>query len=244
MPANPAKVDGARLEIPFCGRDVLMAQSIIDRVTQSMSPTRRRATLGWAIPGAFVVLMVWAVEGFFGTMRNPEYAQDGTVAGAVGTGGSKSVGTSDSARDESSRDLNVALPPNGTEARLLGFIRSPEPLTTPNWFEFDRLTFETGSAVVGSASLEQLWNVAAILKEYPETSVKIGGYTDDTGLPAANMELSQRRAEAVRDELELLGVDGSRITTEGYGDQHPIADNGTVEGRAQNRRVAISVTAK
>jgi len=48
----------------------------------------------------------------------------------------------------------------------------------------------------------------------------------------------------VRGELELLGVDSSRITTEGYGDQHPVADNGTVEGRAQNRRVAIGVTAK
>ena len=213
-----------------------MSQSIIDRVTQSMSPTRRRKTLGWAIPAALVSFMIWGAEGYFGSIRTPEYAQDGSTAGAVGTSGS--------ARDESSSDLNVPLRPDGTEARLAAFIRSTEPLTTPNWFEFDRLTFETGSAVVGSASFEQLSNVAAILKEYPKTSVKIGGYTDATGLPAANVQLSQRRAEAVRNELERLGVDGSRITTEGYGDQHPVADNGTVEGRAQNRRVAIGVTAK
>jgi len=219
-----------------------MAQSIIDRVTQSMSPSRRRATLGWAIPAALVVLMVWGLEGFFGSMRTPEYAQDGTVVDAPSTGGS--AGTSGSAKAEPSRDLNVPLRPNGTEARLVAFIQSTEPVTTPNWFEFDRLTFETGSAVVGSASREQLSNVAAVLKKYPEVSVKIGGYTDVTGLPAANLLLSQQRAEAVRGELELLGVDSSRITTEGYGDQHPVADNGTVEGRAQNRRVAIGVTAK
>jgi outer membrane protein OmpA-like peptidoglycan-associated protein len=74
--------------------------------------------------------------------------------------------------------------------------------------------------------------------------VKIGGYTDNSGNPDANKQLSQARAEAVCDALEAHGVDRSRVQAEGYGDQHPIADNNTAEGRAKNRRVAILVTQK
>jgi outer membrane protein OmpA-like peptidoglycan-associated protein len=74
--------------------------------------------------------------------------------------------------------------------------------------------------------------------------VKIGGYTDNVGRAEANTQLSRARAESVRDALQRLGVDSSRVQAEGYGDQHPIADNNTSEGRANNRRVAILVTEK
>jgi K(+)-stimulated pyrophosphate-energized sodium pump len=74
--------------------------------------------------------------------------------------------------------------------------------------------------------------------------VKIGGYTDNTGDAAANLELSRKRAEAVRNQLEEMGIDAKRISAEGYGAQHPIANNDTAEGRMQNRRIAIRVTAK
>jgi outer membrane protein OmpA-like peptidoglycan-associated protein len=137
--------------------------------------------------------------------------------------------------------VSLQFPPNGTEARLLEFIKGSGRQT---WFEFDRLHFGTDSAVLESGSQEQLSNVAAILKAYPAASLKIGGYTDNTGDPAANRQLSQERAEAVRDELIGMGIDASRLTAEGYGEQHPIADNDTAEGRMQNRRVAIHVTAR
>ena len=98
--------------------------------------------------------------------------------------------------------------------------------------------------MVKNDSTEQLSNIAAILQGYPLVSLKIGGYTDNTGDPAANMRLSEMRADAVRDQLQGMGIDASRLAAEGYGDQHPVADNSTVEGRAQNRRVAIRVTSK
>jgi K(+)-stimulated pyrophosphate-energized sodium pump len=98
--------------------------------------------------------------------------------------------------------------------------------------------------VLESDSKEQLSNVAAILKAYPAAAVKIGGYTDTTGDSAANRRLSKMRAEAVRDELRAMGIDASRLTAEGNGDQHAVADNNTAAGRMQNRRVAIRVTAK
>jgi len=134
--------------------------------------------------------------------------------------------------------------PNGTESQLLAFVRTSGPVTMDKWFEFDRLNFNTGSAVLQSGSMEQISNVADILKAYPAATVKIGGYTDNTGDPAENQRLSKMRAEAIRDALEKRGIDGSRMSAEGYGDEHPVADNNTAEGRAQNRRVAILVTSR
>jgi outer membrane protein OmpA-like peptidoglycan-associated protein len=112
------------------------------------------------------------------------------------------------------------------------------------WFEFDRLTFETGSATLRPESRDQLQNVASILKAYPDVHVRIGGYTDSIGDASANMRLSQDRADAVRRELEVQGISPTRLAAEGYGSQHPVADNATEEGRAKNRRIAVRVTQK
>ena len=195
---------------------------------------KRRATLTWAVPAAIVALGVWTIVGYFSMMRTPEYSDDGLPA----------VGTSGFEKRELPDGVKLRFPPTGTEARLLTFIQSSEPETRENWFEFDRLHFETGSAVLKNDSTEQLSNIAEILQGYPLVSLKIGGYTDNIGNPATNMRLSEMRAEAVRDQLQGMGIDPSRLTAEGYGDQHPVADNSTAEGRAQNRRVAIRVTSK
>ena len=93
-------------------------------------------------------------------------------------------------------------------------------------------------------SREQLRNIAEILKAYPNVQVKVGGYTDSSGDPATNLRLSQDRANSVRQELVGLGIAGDRITAKGYGQEHPVADNTTEAGRAQNRRVALRVTQK
>ena len=141
--------------------------------------------------------------------------------------------------------VNLNVPPTGIESRLVGFITDPNrPVDRTTWFEFDRLTFETGSATVRPESKEQLDNIAAILKAYPSVTVKVGGYTDNTGDDAANLKLSQDRASAVERELVQRGVPDDRIEAEGYGEQHPVADNSTEEGRAKNRRIALRVTAK
>ena len=93
-------------------------------------------------------------------------------------------------------------------------------------------------------SNEQLVNLSEILAAFPNAKLKIGGYTDNTGDEAANMKLSADRANAVRNALMLMGMDGARLEAEGYGSQHPVADNATDEGRAKNRRIAVRVTAK
>jgi outer membrane protein OmpA-like peptidoglycan-associated protein len=111
-------------------------------------------------------------------------------------------------------------------------------------FSFDRLLFSTGSATLQPQSSEQLHNIAAILKAYPNTHLTIGGYTDNTGDAAQNLKLSQDRADSVTAELVKLGVAKDRLLAKGYGEQHPVGDNATEAGRAQNRRISMLVTQK
>ncbi len=140
-------------------------------------------------------------------------------------------------------ELNV--PEFGVEKKLIAFIEDAgKPVDKTTWFTFDRLEFETASATLKASSAEQLKNVAEILKAYPKVALKIGGYTDNVGDPAANMKLSAKRAENTMAELVKLGIDAKRLEAEGYGDQHPVADNATEEGRQKNRRIDVRVTAK
>jgi OmpA-OmpF porin, OOP family len=139
--------------------------------------------------------------------------------------------------------LNV--PQNGVEGRLLAFIRDPNraPDST-TWFDFDRLLFDSGSATLQPQSQEQLQNIAAILKAYPNVHMRIGGYTDNTGSADQNLKLSTDRANNVMAELVRLGITQDRLDAKGYGEDHPVADNSTAEGRASNRRISMLVTQK
>ncbi|WAS98130.1 OmpA family protein [Nannocystis punicea] len=141
---------------------------------------------------------------------------------------------------EVNRELRFAE--NGIESQLLTFLRDKNAkVDDKTWFEFDRLVFDTNAQTLAAGSHEQLENLAAILKAYPNVHVKIGGYTDNTGDPNANLKLSQERADNVKKELVTRGIAGDRIETEGYGEQHPVASNTTEEGRAHNRRIALRV---
>jgi OmpA-OmpF porin, OOP family len=142
-------------------------------------------------------------------------------------------------------NISLNIPWNGVEARLLAFIQDPSKGVEPaTWFDFDRLLFNTDSATLRPESQEQLGNIAAILKAYPNVHIKIGGYTDNTGDPQTNLSLSQGRANGVMAELIALGVSADRLEAQGYGEQFPVADNSTAEGRAKNRRVSMRVTQK
>jgi OOP family OmpA-OmpF porin len=100
--------------------------------------------------------------------------------------------------------------------------------------------FATGSAKLLPSSSKSLNSVAAILKEDADLKLDIEGYTDNSGKPALNQALSEKRAKAVLDYLtQKAGVDASRLTSAGFGDTKPIATNKTAKGRAQNRRVVL-----
>jgi outer membrane protein OmpA-like peptidoglycan-associated protein len=141
--------------------------------------------------------------------------------------------------------IELNLPELGVEQQLLVFITdASKAIDKDLWFSFDRLEFETGSAVLKPTAQEQLRNVAEILKAYPAVKIKIGGYTDNTGDDAQNMKLSQDRAGNTMKELVTLGIAADRLEAEGYGEQYPVASNDTDEGRQRNRRIDMRVTAK
>ena len=83
--------------------------------------------------------------------------------------------------------------------------------------------------------------IANILIKYPDTVIQVEGHTDSTGSESYNMDLSARRAEAVKNLLVQKGVDPSRILTLAFGESKSIASNDSDYGRAQNRRVEIKV---
>jgi len=86
-----------------------------------------------------------------------------------------------------------------------------------------------------------LQSIVDIMKEYPTTSFVIEGHTDSVGSEKSNQTLSDNRAASVRDYLTTIGMDGSRLSSIGYGESRPIATNNTKAGRQQNRRVEISL---
>lgn len=141
--------------------------------------------------------------------------------------------------------VELNIPKLGVENRLIDFIMdAAKPVDKATWFDFDRLLFDTGRATLQAASQEQLKNVSEILKAFPNTHLRIGGYTDNTGDAKFNLQLSADRAKTVMEELVKLGIAADRLTSEGYGDQHPVAPNDTEEGRQKNRRVSMRVTKK
>jgi K(+)-stimulated pyrophosphate-energized sodium pump len=135
-----------------------------------------------------------------------------------------------------------------TEYKLYSFLSDDEQAIDRkkgNWFDFDKVSFKTGSSEPTKTSQAQLKQVAEIIKQFPDAAFKIGGYTDNVGEEAANVKLSQARADAVLAALKTLGVSEKQLAgAEGYGSQFAIADNATEEGRAQNRRMSIRVKSK
>ncbi len=103
------------------------------------------------------------------------------------------------------------------------------------------VTFDTGSAKVKPGLYSEINRIANVMKQYPDTSIRVEGHTDSTGKESNNMTLSKRRAESVKALLVQRGVSGSRIIVIPFGESKPVADNKSKEGRQRNRRVEIKI---
>lgn len=108
-------------------------------------------------------------------------------------------------------------------------------------FSSSRIGFEPAEAIVSTEGYSVLDNLLSIIESCPEAGIVIEGHTDAKGSEASNMELSRLRAEAVADYLRSHGMAASRLSAFGYGESRPIADNETEAGRAENRRIEISL---
>jgi outer membrane protein OmpA-like peptidoglycan-associated protein len=105
------------------------------------------------------------------------------------------------------------------------------------------ILFASNSSSLTSAASGNIDELAGTLQKYADTNIVIDGHTDASGSDAINQPLSQRRAQAVANELTAKGVETSRITATGYGSSQPVADNTTVAGKAANRRVEVAIFA-
>lgn len=101
------------------------------------------------------------------------------------------------------------------------------------------INFDTNKADIRPDSLPVIDQVVALLKEQPGLNLVVEGHTDSSGVAAKNKALSEARARSVVAALVARGVDGKRLSAAGFGSERPIADNGTEEGRAKNRRVEL-----
>jgi outer membrane protein OmpA-like peptidoglycan-associated protein len=135
----------------------------------------------------------------------------------------------------------------GIEDQLVNFLNDPNSQAGKDvWFDFDNLNFNTGSSDISSESIDQIQNIAAILKAYPKVKIKIGGYTDRTGDSLQNRKLSQDRAASVAAAIKGAGVKASQVTgAEGYGSAFAkaAADAPDAE-RKKDRHISISVREK
>lgn len=105
----------------------------------------------------------------------------------------------------------------------------------------NKISFAPGSAEVDGAASKIIDSLAEILQNCPPLELEIGGYTDSQGSDAGNRALSQARAEAVLTAMQGRRLDVTQFTAKGYGDEDPIADNGTEDGREANRRIEFKL---
>ena len=115
-----------------------------------------------------------------------------------------------------------------------------EQLAKTGSVALEGITFDTGKAVIRPGSKPVLDQIGALLKSDAALRLEIQGHTDNVGAPTANLTLAQQRAETVKKYLvDTHAIAAARLTTAGFGDTKPVADNSTEEGRAKNRRVEL-----
>lgn len=138
---------------------------------------------------------------------------------------------------------SISVAPGTINYDLAKFLADPSA-QAPRNFVFDNLNFEAATTQLTPDSQPTVNNLASILKAYPNAQVQLVGYTDNTGTPDANQALSQNRADAVKSMLVNQGVPAERISTQGQGQNNPVASNDTEAGRLRNRRTELVVNSK
>ena len=159
---------------------------------------------------------------------------DGEKGALIGAGVGAAAGAGTGAyMDIQARKLRAELVGTGVQVKQ---VEGKVYLIMPG-----NITFDTNKDIIKTSFMPVLNSIAKVIAEYNKTRVQVSGYTDSTGSDAINIPLSQKRANAVANYLNLHGVAANRIISNGYGAANPIASNATAIGREQNRRVEITL---
>jgi outer membrane protein OmpA-like peptidoglycan-associated protein len=158
-------------------------------------------------------------------------AMGAVIGGVVGGVAGGVIGNK---MDKQARQIDEAIP--GAEVKRVG--EGIQLVLNENAVRFD-----TNKSTLTATAKTNLDKLVTVFNEYPDTDITIFGYTDSTGPADYNLKLSGERANSVKNYLISKGILASRFTIQGMGIADPIADNGTVEGRSQNRRVEFAIVA-
>ncbi len=187
----------------------------------SMNKMQKDGALG-AGAGAVVGGIIGSLSGHVGV--------GALIGAAVGGGAGAIIGHK---MDKQAAEMQKDLPTAKVERVGEGIV-----------IEFsDKVLFSIGKSDLSAASKASLDKLVALLVKYPDTNIEIQGHTDNTGTPALNLKLSQKRADAVQGYLVAKGIATSRLTSKGYGQDQPQYSNDTEDGRSQNRSVKFVVSA-
>ncbi|MFC3392949.1 OmpA family protein [Aidingimonas halophila] len=189
--------------------------------------TRRNKTATGAGIGAAVGAVAGALSGD-GSSSRRDRALIGAAVGAAAGGG---IGAY---MDRQEEELRERMQGTG-----IGVERSGDDITLNMP---DSVTFDFDSSDLTNEARRALDDVTEVLNAYPDTRIDIAGHTDSTGAEDYNQRLSERRAESVGTYLRQGGITSSRLSMTGYGESRPVASNDTDSGRAQNRRVEITLS--
>lgn len=207
---------------------------------ENMSKTGQGATVGGgagAAVGAGVGALINGGKGaWIGAL----------VGGAIGAGTGAAVGHEmDKQKQELEAELASVreLASQKDTTYIIQTVKDSNNLDAIRLVLGSAILFNTGSSELNATAQAALSRIAHNFNQYPDTDITIVGYTDNTGSYEVNMKLSNRRAESVFDYLSRHGVAAKRMRTFGKGWEDPIASNETAEGREQNRRVELFVTA-
>ncbi|WP_338866903.1 OmpA family protein [Myxococcus stipitatus] len=204
------------------------------------TPEPRKQNLSWVIPVALLALLA----GWFltrGKREPPRREQAAATQPAqpaqptqparpapedTGVGGAGTTGTRAPAVVQDAQGMRQAID-SGANSFILGGVG-----------------FEDGSATLTPQSDASVGQLASVLREKPEARVRIAGHTDSTGDPAANQQLAQRRAEAVRSALVADGIPANRVDVASVGSEKPVANNDTTQGRDMNRHIEVQMLSR
>jgi outer membrane protein OmpA-like peptidoglycan-associated protein len=213
-----------RFFVPLAAAALLVGCATTDPYS---GQTQRSQTGTGAAIGAAVGAAAGALSGDGSTSRRDRALIGAAVGAAAGAGIGAYMDRQEEELRQSTRGTGIEVDRRGDDIVL----NMPSSVT----FGFD-------SSELTMSARNALNDVASILTQYTDTRVNIAGHTDSTGNADYNQRLSERRAESVGNYLAQSGVSRNRLRMTGYGQSQPVASNATEEGRAQNRRVEITLS--
>ena len=206
----------------------LTALVLSSAILLSSCATTKNSTKGGVLGGAGGALLGAGIGALVGHGKGA--AIGAAIGGTVGAGAGVMIGKKMDKQKAELEKINGAKVETVTDANNLQAIK----------VTFDSgILFATNKSDLNASSKASLLKFAASLKETPETDVTIYGHTDNTGTEKSNQTLSENRAKSVVSALIAKGIDKGRLSSKGWGQSKPVADNKTDEGKAKNRRVEI-----